>query len=74
MYLIAVFKSRSYTYAFYNDLLKSKIRCYIVDTPKQNYVSCGISVKFQYEDFAQANNILSKYRQNFVCYLKTNSK
>lgn len=70
VFLIAIFKNRSYTYAFYNALIKNHIKCYIVDTPKQNHVSCGVSVKFPYKDLAKANEILIPYKKNFVGYLK----
>ena len=67
--VIAIFKNRSYTYAFYNTLQKNKIKCAIIDTPKQNFVSCGISVKFQYKDFSKANNLIQLYKDNFVRFM-----
>lgn len=70
-FIIAVFKNRTYTYGFYNALANSGIKCYIVNTPKQNFVSCGISVKFPYKDLAKANEKLSPFRSNFVGYLKS---
>ena len=72
-YIIAIFKTRSYTYGFYNALKDSGIKCSIIDTPRQNFKSCGLSVKFLYKDLSKANEKLIFYKKDFIGYFKTNN-
>ena len=52
-YVIAVFSSRSETLSFANFLRRQSIPNAIVSTPKEAGRSCGLSVKFSYEYFAE---------------------
>ena len=70
-FLVAVFKNRSYTYAFYNAMAKKGLKCFIINTPKQNYVSCGISCKFMAKDLTIATELTKPYKNSFVGFFKT---
>ena len=70
VYIIAVFRTRTYTYGYFNELKKHNIRATIVDTPQQGKVACGISVKFAFEDWAKAQQYLKNYKSGFVSFLR----
>ena len=72
-YIVAVFRNRSYTYSFYNEMAKQGLKCYIVNTPRQNYVSCGISCKFNLKDLIIAKSIVEKYGKSFVGFFNSAS-
>ena len=61
-YIIAIFMSRSETLSFANLLKRSGKFVSVVQTPRQAGRTCGISVKFLYEDFSYAKDLLSKMR------------
>ncbi len=61
-YVIAVFSSRSETLSFSNYLKKFGYPATIVSTPKVASRTCGISVKFRYEDFENIKKILPSLR------------
>ena len=61
-YVIAVFSSRSETLSFANYLKKFGYPNAIVSTPKVASRSCGISVKFRYEDFENVKKMVSSLR------------
>lgn len=61
-YVIAVFMSRSETLSFANMLKRIGLPVMIVQTPKEAGRTCGISVKFPYEHFSYAKEILSRMR------------
>ena len=63
-YVIAVFMSRSETLSFANMLKKINVPVAIVQTPRQAGKTCGISVKFHYENFSYAKDLLSRMRLN----------
>ena len=63
-YVIAVFSSRSETLSFANFLRRQSIPNAIVSTPKEAGRSCGLSVKFSYEYFAEVKMVLPKMRES----------
>lgn len=69
-FIIAVFSVRTHTHIFYNLLIKSGIKCTIIETPKQAKLSCGISVKFLVKDFAIVKKILNSSLSSFGGFFK----
>lgn len=61
-FVIAVFSSRSETLSFANFLKRQGFVCGVVQTPKEAGRTCGISVKFRYEDFATIKQIFGSLR------------
>lgn len=58
--LLAVFRSKTETLNFASVLRSYKIPCFVVNTPRNINVSCGISVKFYENDKEMVNYILSR--------------
>ena len=61
-YVIAVFSSRTETLSFANILKRMGVPTMIVQTPKEAGRTCGISVKFGYDNFTIAKQALLNYR------------
>ena len=61
-YALAVFRARNETITFANLLKSYGVNVMIVTTPRQINVSCGISVRFSYNDLETAKNLLSRRR------------
>lgn len=61
-YVVAVFMSRTETLSFANFLRRQGFQVVIVQTPKEAGRTCGISVKFRYEDFGKIKPLLSTLR------------
>ncbi len=58
-YLLAVFRSRNQTTAFFQLCASSGIVCAVVNTPREANVGCGISVKFAEGSLAIVRRLLS---------------
>ena len=58
-YYIAVFKSRTQTLRFCERLKQKKVSAFIINTPKQANLGCGLSVKFFRESLNYAKNLLT---------------
>ena len=61
-YVIAVFKSRSETMSFYSILGRFGVQSNVVPTPKEAGRTCGLSVRFSYNDFSHVKEIMSRFR------------
>ncbi len=61
---IAVFKSRTQTYAYYEELQKFGIYAEIVSTPREAHVGCGVSVEINYYDINRAKAVLRRKNYN----------
>ena len=59
-YVIAVFLSRSETLSFANALRKIGIIVSVVQTPKTAGKTCGLSVKFNYDNFNTVKALFAK--------------
>lgn len=59
-YLIAAFRSRTHTMRFFEKLKGMKVKCAIINTPREAQVGCGISVKFPPEGEAAARTLISR--------------
>lgn len=71
MYLLAIFRNKTETMAFYSILLSYKVPARIVNTPKQALIACGISVKFAVADYQKAMQIFKRRRfSSFVGFYK----
>ena len=66
-YVIAVFSSRSETLSFFRYMNKLGYFAVVITTPKVASKTCGISVKFSYEDFEKVKQILTSL--NFSTFL-----
>ena len=62
MYIIAVFRSRTQTVNFKEELKKRNIRCETVSTPREVAIGCGLSVKFDKENFLFAKEIQQRMK------------
>lgn len=62
IYLLAIFRNKTETMAYYSILQSYKVKCKIVNTPKQAMIACGISVKFMINDYDKAFNIFKRRR------------
>lgn len=62
-YVIIAFKSRAHTLKFGEDLRARGISFEIINTPKEAYVGCGLSVKLnkKYLPFVRRMTALNKY-------------
>lgn len=70
-YLLAIFRNKTETMAFYSILLSYKIQCRIINTPKQALIACGISVKLAIENANIALEIMKRRKfDNFVGFYK----
>jgi hypothetical protein len=58
-YIIAVFKSRNETLYFANLLRNNNVQSFVVNTPKEAGLSCGISVKIEERFFPLAKYLLA---------------
>ena len=56
--IYAVFRDRTGTMKYYNNLIQLKIECKIVGTPKELGSKCGVSVVFSQKDFTRAKHCL----------------
>lgn len=63
-YLIAAFRSRTHTMRFYDKLKGMRVKCLVINTPREAQVGCGISVKFQTEGEGIAKMLISKGEYN----------
>ena len=63
MYIIVVFRSRTETLTFAQILRSYRVRCSVINTPRQASVSCGISVKIDLQSVKVAKSVL--YRRKF---------
>jgi len=61
-FIIAVFVSRSETFSFANFLRRQGYVCQVVQTPKEAGKTCGLSVKFRYEDFEEIKRLFASLR------------
>lgn len=61
-YALAVFRARNETITFANLLRSYGVPVMIISTPRQINVSCGISVRFGFENLEQAKQIMSRRR------------
>ncbi len=59
-YYIAVFKSRNQTMKYYNTLKGERVRCEIVNTPRQVSLGCGLSVRFESGALSRALAVLRR--------------
>ena len=59
-YYIAVFKSRNQTMKYYNTLKAERVRCEIVNTPRQVSLGCGLSVRFEAGALSRALSVLRR--------------
>jgi len=70
-YVLAVFRARTQTLAFAKILDSYRIRCSVVNTPRQVLVACGVSVRFNEKDFEKALTVMSRRRfDNFVGFYR----
>ncbi len=60
-YLIAVFKSRTQVMKFYGNLQNYRIHSNVINTPREASLGCGLSVKFNMQDY---NNVLKVLRMD----------
>ncbi len=60
-YLIAVFRSRNQTTTMFHLCSRNGINCAIVNTPREAYVGCGISLKFQEGDLPKVKALLRQF-------------
>lgn len=58
-YVIIAFRSRTHTIKFAEELRKRGIPSEIVNTPKQAYVGCGLSVKVNKRYFLIAKRLVA---------------
>lgn len=71
VYLLAIFRNKTETMAYYSILLSYKVRCNIVNTPKQAMIACGISVKLSLNDYDKAFEIFKRRRfSSFVGFYR----
>lgn len=69
-FIIAVFKVRSQTMAFYDKLKRQGVMVNIINTPKQAKVSCGISVRFPSKALPLAYATLENRFDSFVGFFE----
>ena len=60
-YVIIAFRSRTHTIKFAEELRKRGIPSEIVNTPKQAYVGCGLSVKVNKRYFPIAKRFVVRF-------------
>jgi hypothetical protein len=61
-YLLAIFRNKTDTMAYYSILSSYKVKCNIINTPKQAMIACGISVKLNIKDYDKALQIFKRRR------------
>lgn len=66
VYVVISFRSRTDTLAFSNLLKSYNVKNYVINTPRQLSVSCGVSVKIDIKDTEIARTLLA--RRNFVSF------
>lgn len=64
MYIIAVFRSRTQTVNFKEELKRRGIRAETVSTPREVAIGCGLSVKLNKEDFLLAKEIQQRMKSS----------
>lgn len=62
MYIIAVFRSRTQTVNFKEELKRRGIHAETVSTPREVAIGCGLSVKLNKEDFLLAKEVQQRMR------------
>lgn len=67
IYHFAAFRSRDNTVRFYERLRSQRVRCSVINTPKEASVGCGISVKYSPEAQAEASKALQ--RANYKTFI-----
>ena len=60
MYTFFAFRSRANAINFYETLLTNSIKAELINTPSAAQMGCGLSVKIDYEDTAEASLIFSR--------------
>lgn len=66
-YGFAAFRSRQHTFSFEDILKKRGFNVSIINTPRQAKVGCGVSIKFDLEDYKKVLAMYKKYNpKNFV--------
>ncbi len=59
---IASFRSRQQVLKFENALRREGVRVSIITTPRDVAVGCGLSIRFELEDFGQVYDIYKRLR------------
>ena len=68
---LAVFRSRTQTYEFIEQMTRSGISCRAVSTPPEAHIGCGISAEFYIGHKGYATDIIYKKGLNsFVAFYK----
>lgn len=62
MNILAVFRSRTQTLGFTEELIRCGVPAQIVSTPKQARIGCGLSCKLPYSSLPKARSLLGKGR------------
>ncbi|MDR3263725.1 MAG: DUF3343 domain-containing protein [Clostridiales bacterium] len=75
VYIVAVFRAREHTMKFNAELLQKGYRASVINTPREIFSSCGISVKFEEYAVSFARQVIRYYDfQSFAgFYLKEGS-
>lgn len=60
MNILAVFRSRTQTLGFAEELKRYGVPVQIVSTPKQARIGCGLSCKFPYSSLPKARGLIGK--------------
>lgn len=70
-YVIAVFRNRTISMSFANNLRKFNVQSEIISTPKELGSTCGVSVKFPVAGLPKAKYLLNAYKySSFVNFYK----
>ena len=62
--ILAIFRSRTQTMRFVDEMRRRGVRCDAVPTPLEARVGCGLSAKFSPCDLPMARAIINYYRLN----------
>ncbi len=60
MNILAVFRSRTQTLGFTEELTRCGVPAQVVATPKQARIGCGLSCKMPYSSLSKARSLLGK--------------
>lgn len=70
-YVLAVFRSRTQTMRFADEMRVAGVRCDVVSTPIEARVGCGLSARFHLCDLTLARRIIYRYGlTGFVCFVE----
>lgn len=70
---IASFRSRQQVLKFESALRREGIRASIITTPRDVAVGCGLSVRYELEDFDRVHNAYQRYRPtNLIGFYQVN--